>query len=477
MKRFNNISVLIFAFFLSALSGCKNFLDVNVDPTLKGDATIQELLPTAQLYTSEVSYQQAYVACQYAQQIGSNLGTNGVDSYAEAENALGWSNLYLYVIPQLNIIIQKGQAESAPAYVGIAKTMMAYNLGVAAVNWENIPYSQADKSNFTPGYDTQQSVYTTVQKLLDEGISELAKNSGAKPGSDDMIYGGDLGKWTRLAYALKAKFAMHLSAQNPQSAAQTALAALPNAMKDNGDDFQLMYNSKNLSPWYSRVALANSTSNLSVTYASTYVDLLNGKTQGVTDPRLPVVVTLKNNQTVYQGVVPGSGAGSTVDFNTRAWHSSINSPIVMVTFAEVKAIEAEARFIMNNGTIATKGSTQDAYNAYLDIARANMQKLGISIESINSYLAHPSINIGAAELTLSRIILEKYKAMFLMGDIWTDVRKYNYLDFPMPNNVNPELEGKRMQRMKYPSSELTRNSKNAEANFKEPGTSMWIFTK
>jgi hypothetical protein len=477
MKKINSIYSLLLATTLFILSGCKEFLDVNVDPTLKEDATMQELLPTAQLYTSEVSYQQAYFACQYAQQLGSNLGITGTDSYAEAENATGWSNLYLYVIPQLNLLIQKGQAQKSPAYVGIAKTMMAYNLGVAAVNWENIPFSQADQKNFTPGYDTQQTIYTNIQKLLDEGITELGKSEGTKPGTDDMIYAGDLGKWTRLAYSLKAKFAMHLSGQNAQTAAQAAVAALQNGMKTNADDFQLQYNSKNLSPWYSRVALANSTSNLSVTYGSTFVDLLNCKTQGVVDPRLPIVVTLKNNQTVYQGVVPGSGAGSTVDFNTKAWHSSITSPIVMMTFAETKAIESEARFLLNGGTISSKGATPEAYAAYLDIAKANMQKLGVSTTNIDTYLASPLINIGASELTLKRVILEKYKAMFLMGDIWTDLRKYNYLDFPMPNNANPELGGKRIQRMKYPSSELTRNSKNAESNFKDPTTSMWIFTK
>ncbi|RYU96869.1 SusD/RagB family nutrient-binding outer membrane lipoprotein [Emticicia agri] len=477
MKKVQYIYTLLVAGFVTLLSGCQDFLDVNVDPTLKSDATVQELLPTAQFYTSEASYQQAYFAGQYAQQLGSNLGTNGTDAYYEAENATGWSNLYLYVIPQLNLIIQKGTTENNPAYVGIAKTLLAYNLGIATANWENVPYSQADQKNFSPAYDSQQTVYTTIQKLLDEGITELAKNSGTKPGADDMIYGGDLAKWSRLAYSLKARYAMHQSALNPQTASQTALTALQNAMTSNADDFQLQYNSKNLSPWYSRVALANSTGNLSITYGSTFVDLMNGKIQGIVDPRLPIVVSLKTGQTTYAGVIPGSGAGSTVDLTTRAWHSNINSPIVMMNYAEVKAIEAEARFLANGGSITSTGTTTEAYNAYLEIARANMQKLGVSAENINTYLSAPVVNTGAANLSLLHIMREKYKAMFLIGDIWTDVRKYNYLDFPMPLNTNPDLNGQRIQRMKYPSSELTRNAQNAESNLKQPGIKMWVFTK
>lgn len=477
MKKINYIYTLLVAGFMTVLSGCQDFLDVNVDPTLKSDATVQELLATAQFYTSEASYQQAYFAGQYAQQLGSNLGTNGTDAYYETENATGWSNLYLYVIPQLNLIIQKGTAENNPTYVGIAKTLLAYNLGIATSNWENIPYSQADQKNFSPAYDSQQTIYTTIQKLLDEAIAELAKNSGTKPGTDDMIYGGDTAKWSRLAYSLKARYIMHQSALNPQSSAQAALTALQNGMKSNADDFQLQYNSKNLSPWYSRVALANSTGNLSITYGSTFVDLMNGKVQGIVDPRLPILVSLKNGQTTYSGVVPGSGAGSTVDFTTKAWHSNINSPIVMMTFAEVKAIEAEARFLANGGSLTSTGTTNEGYTAYIDIVRANMEKLGVSPQNFDTYVSSPAVGVGQANLTLLHIIREKYKAMFLIGDIWTDVRKYNYLDFPMPLNINPDLAGQRIQRMKYPSSELTRNAKNAEANLKQPGIKMWVFNK
>ena len=479
MNKIRKIYLLLIFVLVTIVSGCDNFLDVNVDPTLKPDATVQELLPTAQFYTSEASYQQAFFACQYAQQISSNLGTNGTDTYAESENATGWSNLYLYVIPQLNAIIRKGQTDDIPGYVGIAKTLLAYNLGLATVNWENVPFSNADQEpkNFQPAYDAQQEIYTTIQRLLDEGIVELAKNSGTKPGTDDLIYSGDLAKWTRLAYSLKARYLMHLSNKNPKQAAENALAALQMGMMSNADDFQMPYNTKNLSPWYSRVALANSTGNLSVTYGSTFVDLMNGKVQTITDPRLTKVVTLKTGQTTYNGVFPGSNLGSTVDFTIRSWHSSVTSPILMMTYSEVKAIEAEARFLANDGTLSSKGATDAAYTAYLNIARSKMTKLGVAEADISTYLAATSVNVGANELTLLNILREKYKAMFLIGDIWTDLRKYDYWDFPLPQNINPDLQGRRIQRMRYPSSELTRNTANAEANQKTPATPMWFISK
>lgn len=455
------------------LTSCEKFLDVNTDETLKGDATMQELLPTAQFYTAEASFQQAYVACQYAQQLGSALGANGIDTYAETDNTLGWSNLYLYALPQLNAIIKKGQEESSPAYVGIAKVLTAYNLGVATVNWENVPYSQADQKNFSPAYDTQEQVYATILRLLDEALTELGGNTGAKPGQDDLIYQGDLGKWTRLAYSLRARYVWHGSLRNPQQAADGALAALEKGMKGNEDDFQLQYNSKNLSPWYSKVAIPNTTGNLSVTFTNTIVDLFNGTTQGIADPRLSKVIGIKNNQTVYSGVIPGSGSGSTVDLNSKAWHSNIDSPLVMMSYSELKGIEAEARLALHGGA----GTSAAGYAAYLEMISANMKKVGAEEAGIDQFLKDTRINVGASKLTAEQIITEKFKSMLLIGDIWTDIRKYDYLDFPMPTNPNPDLQGQRIQRMKYPDSEITRNSKTVLANQKDPETAMWLIKK
>lgn len=477
MKKIYHKCTLLLVALATLLTSCKDFLDVNVDPTLKGDAAIQELLPTALFYTSESSYYQAYIACQYVQQIGSARALGDLDSQVQADNSTGWSQFYLNIFPHLNLMISKGQSGNAPAYVGISKTLMAYNLGLLTTSWENIPYSQADQKNFAPVYDTQQSVYTAIQKLLDEGIIELQKNTGTKPGADDLIYAGDLAKWTKFAYTLKARFALHLSVKNSQQAAQAALDAVQKGFASNADDFELMYNTKNLSPWYSRVALANTTGNITITHSATFIDLMNGKGGTVVDPRLPKLATLRKSQTEYLGVNPGTGAGASVDFTTGSWSSNINSPIEMVTYSEAKAIEAEARFILNGGTVTSKGTTAPGYDAYLEIIKANMKNVGVSDADMIAYTSNARINVGAANLTLSQILAEKNKAMFLIGDIWTDFRRYDYLNMPVPANLNVDLQGKFIQRFNYPTSETTRNSDVAKQNIKPLNEKMWMFTK
>lgn len=456
---------------LLGMSSCEKYLDINVNPILKSDVTMAEILPTAQFYTSELSYSQAYITCQYIQQIGSNVGQNGTDAQAEADNSGGWSNFYLNVLPNLNTLIKKSDAQASPAYGGIAKVLMAYNLGVATVNWENIPFTEADKLNFAPNYDSQESIYGQINTFLDAGIADLAKNTGSKPTTDDLIYGGDLTKWTKLAYTLKARYAMHQSAKNATKAATDALAALSKGFTSNADDFQLMYNSRNLSPWYSRVALANNTGNLTITFSNTLVSKMND----LADPRLPIMATLRKNQTVYAGVLPGRGSGATVDFTTAGWYSNVNSPIQMSTFAEAKAIEAEANFILNGGTKTSVGSTAKAYDAYIAMIDASMSKLGVSATAKAAFLAKEAVAVKAEKLKLENILNQKFVAMFLIGDIWTDYRRYDYFSLSLPEQHNVDLNGKWIQRMRYPSSETARNSVVAQKNFKNLTDKMWLF--
>jgi hypothetical protein len=147
----------------------------------------------------------------------------------------------------------------------------------------------------------------------------------------------------------------------------------------------------------------------------------------------------------------------------------------MVTLAEAKFIEAEVRLLQNGG----KGNP-DAYNAYLDGIRANMTKIGVSAANITTFTTHPKIGVGAENLSISHIIAEKYKALFLNPEAWTDLRRYDYSNtiisgLTLPANHNPDLKGKWIQRAAYPTSETSRNSAVATQNFRDLDAKMWIF--
>ena len=66
---------------------------------------------------------------------------------------------------------------------GAAKVVEGILMGTVADLWGDVPYSQAVQPSLYPHpkYDAQDSVYSQVQAVLDEGIAELTANSDALP--------------------------------------------------------------------------------------------------------------------------------------------------------------------------------------------------------------------------------------------------------------------------------------------------------
>ncbi len=145
--------------------------------------------------------------------------------------------LYAGAMKDADILIKNGQQQNEPHYVGIGKIIMALNLAIATTYWGDVPYTEAFNglNNLTPAYDTQESVYGSIQQLLDEAIAELAKPKTPKsPATDDLIFGGNPAKWIATAYALKARYHMHLTKRDPQASAK-ALEQMPKAFTNLQD--------------------------------------------------------------------------------------------------------------------------------------------------------------------------------------------------------------------------------------------------
>jgi hypothetical protein len=77
----------------------------------------------------------------------------------------------------------------------------------------------------------------------------------------------------------------------------------------------------------------------------------------------------------------------------------------------------------------------------------------------NAYLADPIVAPGIAAFTIDHIFKEKYVAMFLHPESWTDARRYDYKykDFTLPQGA---LLNTFIRRVNYPTSELSRNAAN-----------------
>ncbi len=474
------------------LVSCEGYLGdgTNVDPNrvFEDEVSLSALLPPVLVSTANAHFSIAFTTSQYSQHT-SFIGDT--DQQEESQLAGAWSNIYLGSLNNLEVMERKALEQDAFNYLGIVKVLQALNLGLATNAWEDIPWTEANiEGEFTPAFDSQESIYATIQTLLDEAISELQKPAGElnQPGSDDLAFGGDISRWIRTAYALKARYDIHLINKNTSGAVNDALGSVQNAMQSNDDDLQISFTERNLNPWHTDAFLARLTGNPAPVLSDQIVSSMNGTTFPEFDPRLPLIGSNGGDEQFYGSVNGAFGTNpdapdnsSNANFTGDDWHTRPDSPIRMITYAEVKFIEAEAAFLRDNtGDRFATGASQQAFDAYMEGIRANMDKVGVSVEDREEYIQSPGVNVGAANLTMQLIMKEKYKALFLNPETLNDLRRYFFdenifIDLELPEDHNEALNGEWIQRAVYPQSEFSRNGEEVRKVVRDIATQMWFY--
>jgi hypothetical protein len=470
MKTIKITALLLFG--LLMLNSCKDdFFDVNVPSNYIAPDKVEmnTQLPYVEVKLADMQYLITRYTGEYDQQIaGYSIG--GADIHDRISLAGAWYDLYAKILNNLRVIKEKASAQNNKHYLGIAQVLEALAVQMATDQWGDIPYSEAAQgtTNLYPKVDSQQDIYPALLNLLDQAIANLqADGRGIEPGSDDVVYHGDLSKWIKAAYTLKARLYMHMTKRDPQAAAN-ALAALQNGFTSNGDDFQVFYDETYRNPWYTHVVAARRTGNLSVLWGEQLIDKMNGVDYPFDsiayDPRLPKIAD-NGGASVYTGAVNGSG-GLTEDGHAAnadladCCYFAEDGPIVLLSFMEAKFLEAEAQYINNGNT-----GNQAAYDAYIEGIKASMNKLGVNAADRDAYLAEHNVGLDGdpSQLTLEYIMKEKYIALLLSPEIWTDMRRYDYdpnifKDLKYPQNRSTDIpDGVWPERAVYPNSEVQRN--------------------
>lgn len=305
----NKITLLAAVFSLVFSSSCN--LDINVDPN--NPSTV----PNAQLLTSaEVAIFTSFgpngsgvgqVASMWVHQTMIRSNADGYGSTGQDGNiSTPWANLYSGALEDLEVIIQEGTKAGEFRYVGIAKILKAYTFGMMVDIWGDIPFSEAVKGTSTPfpKFDDDAVIYAALFPLLDEGIADLAKPLPATnivPGTDDLVFGGDVNRWRRFAKAVKLRMYNTIKGVQNVTTEMNALVAdsdiqflanPANAIPPNlSNDFELNYFNvaapENRNPTWISVSGAT-------TYFSRYFyEILNGRSTlnpilgTIVDPRLP----------------------------------------------------------------------------------------------------------------------------------------------------------------------------------------------
>lgn len=457
MKMFLRTILLFLA--LGMITSCEKYLDVNTNPNLPVEPPLNGLLSRTTQNTAMNVFRVGNITSYYVQYLASPNAASATDVYEPIDASSTWTALYDNMA-DIYDLEQKAIAEEAPQYQGVAKILMAINLSMVHNLWGAAPYSTAfSGETLTPTYDDAPAVFQKSLALLDEGITLLGQAGGKRvlPSTSprtDMIHNGSAAAWIRTAHALKARLLNQLSETN-QYNTQAIFTELAAAYTSSAQDaFITTFEVRN--PW-NQVALNNSNLVLDGWLSEQYVDAMDGTTFGIMDPRLRLI-TDTTRFGDYRGTPNGRGRGTSSGtrreesyLSLNGYYSSTASPLYIISYDELKFIEAEAAL--------RSGDRQRAYTAYLAAIRANMDKLGVAATARDAYINSPQVSVGAANLTLKHIFQEKYKALFLHPVSWDDARRFDYAyqDFTLPVNAATNTF---IRRLVYPSVETSRNAAN-----------------
>lgn len=479
MKAINYIRRFIGVITLIVITSCE-LQELNIDPNRVNDAPISVILPSAQAnLVWGMNDFAAQSTSSFVQYLTGTLNVQiNVTNYGPfpANFDVTWSNhFYAGAMKDLRTIIAKSTDEGALHYRGVAKIMMAMAIGQLVDLWGDVPYSQAlDLATFPhPEYEAGATLYQEMFSLLNQGIEDLNSTSSYSPTRNDLMLTppanseaswrtNSLPRWIKTANALKARYHNHLSKLDPEGSADAALAAIAaGTFLSNAEEMKVAFGTgtnDSAGPWFSFLLGTFGLNNINV--CATFVNLLRDRVApGVNDPRLPFYVS-PNASNQFVGTPLGATSIGSTSSRLGPFINTNAAPTNIITYAEIKFIEAEARF--------RKNQFAEAAEALNDAIKANILRVtgapSPAYEAIYASENETTIQVNG----LQKIFTEKYIAMFLQTEAWVDWRRSIPTGAagtvsgipaltPPPNN---ETSGVFPRRFLYPQNELVANSAN-----------------
>ncbi|MEI6884615.1 MAG: SusD/RagB family nutrient-binding outer membrane lipoprotein [Bacteroidota bacterium] len=454
MKKINIRLIGVFVLIVLTLGSCKKWIntDINTNPDAPTDAPMGTILTAAEVNMGFVTVggndyvRITSIWMQYMHGIARQSQSQTEYILSDGDMSGQWNDNYGVSMMDLYTLKAKAIAAKHPYFKGVSEVLLANALGVTTDVWNQIPYKQAflGAANLQPGFDTQESVYASIFQLLNQAIADFSIVGFDGSIDGDIIYGGDVTLWTKAAYALKARYALHLMKVTNTiipSPVDTALVALENAISDNAEDLQVNF----LDQYDKANPLFLFMDNRGdIVVDSVFISIL----QAHQDPRINVFATSVGSNpdsAVYHGA-GWNYSGEDCSLPGPAIASQ-NSPVYFMTHAECRFIKAECEY--------KKGNEAGAKTALFEGLKASLEKYGVfSDVYFQAYQAYIGTVTGAP--LYKEIMVQKYIALYYQAETFNDWRRTdNVIGLsPCPYASTPVIP----RRFPYANSEKTYNS-------------------
>lgn len=332
----------------------------------------------------------------------------------ESTSFYGW-----YQGPLINLqTVLDGELSTPPSenQIAVAKILKAYYFWFITDRWGDVPMSESLQGgeNITPKYDTQKAIYDANFALLREAADQI-DTGGSIP--SDLVYGGDMTKWKKLANSLRMLMALRLSnIDEPKASAEFSHANGSDIMSSNDDNFafQHLADANNQSYWYGQVEESGRE-----WWALTegLVDLMKPSD----DPRLPVYGDPARNGGDYVGLAIGSepAAENTEDFSLLGEKiREQDSKIQLVTYAQILFAKAEASEL--------NWISEDVETNYNKAIEQSLIQWTGDDSDYAAFIAQPDITFDGGN-AIEQIATQRYVHLFMHGfEAWAEYRRTGF---------------------------------------------------
>lgn len=457
-----SLTIMVLSF-----TSCSDFFDINTSKDTPAEVNPDQLLPVVVFYSSQLCYDHA----EYGVYLSQALTTGGRSQTGSYAYKSGWELLSMNRHPQwrrhyydigvnTNAMIKAAEKIDSRNYILIGRTVLLASTLFTTDAFGDMPRSQVYLSN-SPGYDTQESVYEWMNKEADDLLKLYDdpewvnnKNNKSIPYTLDRLFGGDLNKWRAYTKAIRARLLLRMipnwknTTENCQKIIDAADAALNDpAYVDALYHYDGGTTEKNC-PWGPaqpklNLGWAQARENL-LTEAIPSKFFAYGLLSVYANPRTTIGYAL--DPRAEQLMSPRVDDKSIKSIRYIENNIGMSTSMKITYYPDLYALEGNNPYTRNNGYIMLmskeellfikaeaqywKKDKEGAYNTTVEAVKTNMARVGVKMTDatvkgwVDRFIA---IRLpGAATFTIADLMQQKYVAMYLQPEQWTDVRRYNY---------------------------------------------------
>ena len=468
------ITYILLAVFMHSFIGCDtvDFGDINKNTNGPSDPYPAGLMSGAIMsyatYTGRNGLMKPTLYMQYQSQV------TYIDEMLYASVAASWYTYYVSSLSGLQLVIDyvgdpanltpAVESQGAPEnQIGVAMILKSVMFKRVTDTYGDVPYSNAltGVDGIIPAYDTQEDIYTGIIADVKNGRDMLDASKLGPTG--DIIYGGDVDKWIKLANSFLLQASLQLSGTSMSASGQTTFnEALNHAggVIENVED-EAWFSYEDISgfrnPWNE-----NRTPDYFVTQE--FMDAMQGlggslnPTSNTTpDSRRHVYTTDGDGDGVPYGYAAGSGAGAESISNDNYWNSTTPLPLLTASYTYLNRAEGADLGWSTNGDVAATMLTNSIERNYESLD----SHFGTDISAdAAGYAAARVADAGTVAGGMAQVVgEEKWVSLFGQAyDAWSEWRRTGYPQLtPGTDFFN---DGNIPTRYIYPSEEASLNGAN-----------------